>query len=224
MVFVRRSRMAKRKTDTLHRLLDIAAEMFIAHRYEDVSVSAIARAARCSTATIYEIYGNKQGLLLSVMQERLLPQPVTTPAGTPGLATLLQYVEARLDVVYRTGHAGLVRTALRQPEAVGEMFAKFARANRDRHEHAITALIEGALAEGTLRALPAAVIFEHIEAMAHLPALQILLLGVESTQPAHRILFDLFLPLVSDTGANTLEQHLAARLQESRQPADHDAA
>jgi AcrR family transcriptional regulator len=51
--------MSDKKTRSLQRVVDMAVEAFRSDRLRDMSINVIAKEARCSTATIYEVFGSK---------------------------------------------------------------------------------------------------------------------------------------------------------------------
>jgi AcrR family transcriptional regulator len=84
------------KTKTLQRLLETAADLFLEQGFDNVSVAAIAKAAHCSTATVYDIYGNKEGLFAEAISLALTPTLIEWNAETSGFLALLQYTHERI--------------------------------------------------------------------------------------------------------------------------------
>jgi AcrR family transcriptional regulator len=60
--------MSDKKTTSLAAALDVAADVFSRHPFTEVKVADIARRAHCSTTTIYEVYGGKEGLFIAAMR------------------------------------------------------------------------------------------------------------------------------------------------------------
>jgi AcrR family transcriptional regulator len=72
----------------LDRLQKIAAEAFTQRSFEKVSIAQIAAKARCSTATIYEIYGSKAELYVQVRRRATLASHPPAPRRIEGLTAL----------------------------------------------------------------------------------------------------------------------------------------
>ena len=53
------------------RLLETAADAFLEFGYADVSMQEIVRQAGGSASTAYQLFGNKEGLLIAVLQREL---------------------------------------------------------------------------------------------------------------------------------------------------------
>ena len=111
--------MSDRKARSLASVLDIATQAFAAHRYEDVRVSAIARAARCSASTIYGAYGDKAALFVEAARHVLAVyfEPVCVRAeGENGVrgagAVLTRYGRFLLDAKVR----GVLRAVICAPD------------------------------------------------------------------------------------------------------------
>jgi AcrR family transcriptional regulator len=60
---------AKQKEDRKQRILEAARQQFRTANYRDVTVEAIAEAANLSAMTVFNYYGSKGGLLLSLVAE-----------------------------------------------------------------------------------------------------------------------------------------------------------
>lgn len=89
--------MSTRKAESLVRVIEVAAAQFSAHGYDAVSVSQIAAEARCSSATIYEAFGDKKGLFREALLQRLNPVPeLASDETTTSLHPLLAYFTARV--------------------------------------------------------------------------------------------------------------------------------
>ncbi|GAA5233172.1 TetR/AcrR family transcriptional regulator [Verticiella sediminum] len=81
------------------RLLDVAAQAFLAHGYAATSIQAIVREAGGSVATAYQLFGNKEGLLVAVLQREFQSLEASVfPEGLPDLpvARMLPEIAERL--------------------------------------------------------------------------------------------------------------------------------
>jgi AcrR family transcriptional regulator len=63
--------MPHRKQISIEAAVEIAARQFGAKRFEDVSIAEIAKEAKCSTTTIYDVFGDKRGLYAEAMIRRM---------------------------------------------------------------------------------------------------------------------------------------------------------
>lgn len=72
--------------DNKHKILHSALQLFAAHGYDGVGVQEIASLAGIGKPTIYHYFGNKQGLLLAVLEEhyRLLLDELAPAAAYAG--------------------------------------------------------------------------------------------------------------------------------------------
>ncbi|ALR19728.1 TetR/AcrR family transcriptional regulator [Sphingobium baderi] len=91
--------MSDKKTRSIQRAVDVAIEAFRSHTLKDMSINLIAKEARCSTATIYEVFGSKDGLYRVAAEASIErgDHPRINPAGGPGqLDALFSFCEARI--------------------------------------------------------------------------------------------------------------------------------
>jgi AcrR family transcriptional regulator len=59
--------MSNKKTESLNRAIQTAAELFSERPFEDVQIAEIAARAHCSSATIYEAFETKKGLFRAAL-------------------------------------------------------------------------------------------------------------------------------------------------------------
>lgn len=75
--------MPDKKTRSLTAALDLAIEAFSTRPFEQVSMAEIAQGARCSTTTLYDVYGGKLGVFFHAMS-----QAPTVGGGVPRLVSI----------------------------------------------------------------------------------------------------------------------------------------
>jgi AcrR family transcriptional regulator len=90
--------MSNKKVESIERAIEAAAAMFSDRRYEDVSIAEIATRARCSSATIYEVFETKKGLYRAAQSVRLSRGwDFVRDEGPPSLRPLLNYFSTRIE-------------------------------------------------------------------------------------------------------------------------------
>jgi len=198
----------RKKTKTLQRLLETAANLFLEQGFDNVSVAAIAKAAHCSTATVYDIYGNKEGLFAEAISLALTPTLIEWNAETSGFLALLQYTHERIIELSTVRVRRLVRAVIMQPELTKDTFARTDRDNRQQNETALKALIGTSIAEGMLRECDLQVLLDHLRAMTNECILTSLLHGNPQPPLPDLLVRAVFLPLVTEEGARALQQYL----------------
>lgn len=83
-----------RRLERRKAILDVAEEMFLDQGFDRVSLAAIVRRSGGSLATVYELFGNKQGLLRAVVQRHKdagMGGLLDVPPGEAPSATLRRY-------------------------------------------------------------------------------------------------------------------------------------
>jgi AcrR family transcriptional regulator len=58
--------MSEKKREAIERAISAARQLFLERPYHEVSMAEICEISRCSSATIYEIFGSKDGLYTEV--------------------------------------------------------------------------------------------------------------------------------------------------------------
>lgn len=92
--------MSDKKTRSIQRAIDVAVEAFTSHRLDELSINAIARQARCSTATIYEVFGSKAELFriaAAASIERSDHPRIGQTTDLAGLRRLFDFCMARMQ-------------------------------------------------------------------------------------------------------------------------------
>jgi AcrR family transcriptional regulator len=92
------------------RVLDAAAALFGEHGVEGISMDAVARAAGVGKGTLFRRFGDRQGLLVALLdeaerrlQDDLLHGPPPLGPGAPAEARLLAFLEAYVALLEARG-------------------------------------------------------------------------------------------------------------------------
>lgn len=89
-----------RDSSTVSRVLAVTAELLVARGYTAVSIAEVAATARCSTATIYEMFETKERLcreaLLDLQQREPTPTLDAEGPDEAALPAMLDYAMARI--------------------------------------------------------------------------------------------------------------------------------
>jgi len=202
--------MTSKKKDSLQRVLEAAATLFTSHRFEDVSIAAIASRARCSTTTIYDVWESKEKLFISAMTTRMsqLEIPLPAPAGSC-FERLMHWTVQRVrtlssQAVCDAWHAMLQQRALMRAEMVAAVFR-----GRRSGDDFLNEVIGRAVEEGSLRSLAPATIETHVRAVTTHVSLLAHLLNDPSLQLSERDTVErLFAPLVTAQGQLELTNFL----------------
>jgi len=207
--------MTRKKTDSLQRVLEVATDFFIRQRFDDVSMAGIAKAARCSTTTMYEVYGGKEQLFMAALEKLLHPAPLVRSAGMTAFAQLLATAQARIEVMSVPRTRGMIMAIMRGPDPLRERYGEVIAASRKAVRQELHAAIESAVAAGRLRPLPAEVVLDNFFAVtAYEPMLLALLEDIDFPSSPSRLLRSLFVPLVTEAGRYELEMLLESSAQD----------
>ncbi|MDH3236049.1 MAG: TetR/AcrR family transcriptional regulator [Alphaproteobacteria bacterium] len=136
------------------RIIAAATELFLEHGYGDTSIDAVVRDAGGSKSTVYELFGDKNGLFAAVVEEMVgsAVRPVPDIATlTLGLRDTLRHVACEhAELVFSDRHAALMRLvaaeAQRRPE-LGRLYYKIGPA---RGHSKLEAYLRDRSAEGDL--------------------------------------------------------------------------
>jgi AcrR family transcriptional regulator len=202
--------MTEAKGESVQRILDVAGDIFVWHRLEDVSMSTIAQLAHCSTATLYQAFGSKENLFVSAMGHRLdRSVPSVQEPLHAGFVALLHIVRVRIETVSTPPNRALFRALCRQPELMQRPINEIMKRVRQRFIDLLDPQIRVAIEEGLLRPLPQAVISNAIMGLSVYEASQTsLLFGNDDSASLAQTLRQTFLPLVSEKGAEVLDRYL----------------
>jgi AcrR family transcriptional regulator len=202
--------MSDKKTFSLERVLRIAAEAFSKTSFEDVSIAAIAAAARCSTTTIYDVFGSKKDLFIETFAYNCARYPtprLKTNVGLPSLDGLLRYASARISYLSDPALSRYMSSGIAKHErfrSVAE--AMMARDNclgvvaHDVRRCFKANLLRHADADAVAYAICAGTSFE--------PVVLTLLFGADADIQPSRIIRLVFTPLVTAKGEEQLNAYL----------------
>ena len=201
--------MSRKKIDSVDRALNIAIEMLIERGFDSVSIADIAKASRCSTATLYDVFGTKEGLLSEVIERGnaswsppILAQPRSDEMA---FEALLKYLVLRIEYLNSPRSGGLLRAAIARRERGLSAFAKL---NRTRDQlHNMTVAVEAAIRDGQLRAIDAQAMAYSILSASSFEAL------ISTVTLGHQVdpfglIRTVLLPMVTDAGMEYLDDWL----------------
>lgn len=204
--------MSNKKTLSLERLLELAADEFCRRRYEDVSVAEISKVAHCSTATIYDVFCGKDELFRRAMLSRLdrsWPQMPDVGSGA-ALPRLLDYFETRLRTLASEESRKVCSAVIAQRAIIGEVFLAELHRHRAAVDRIMTRFVELAVMEGTIATeTPASVGYLLSASCAYESTLYGLTFGIESPVNFGEVVRKTFSPFVTSRGRAALERHLA---------------
>ncbi|MDB5892643.1 MAG: transcriptional regulator, TetR family [Rhodoferax sp.] len=137
------------------RLLDAAADAFMQHGFAATSMQLIVQQAGGSATTAYQLFGNKEGLLLAVLQRELdqLGAEVfpDVPAERPVRAALEHIVARLLGFCVRQRSVRFYRLVMAESQRLPEV-AGYMRSQIDMLIHApLIRCLDNACARGELR-------------------------------------------------------------------------
>lgn len=203
--------MANKKALALDRVISITSQMILERNYADISVAEIASEARCSTATIYEVYGTKDNLYVDALAQLLYAWAPPAPGHGEGCAlqVILQYAQARTEYFAHRQTRMLVK-ALRESGERGRIVAQQLMEARASFG-ALVMLVEQAFDEQTLRRTDGESVAYLIAAGAIYEAFTgAVLLGNDAPVDVAMIMKRIFLPLVEGEGIAILERFASA--------------
>jgi AcrR family transcriptional regulator len=127
--------------------LDAAAEVFVAQGFEAASMTEIVGLAGGSLATLYAQFGNKEGLFVAMMADRIeafaAPIDAVASAHLPLAQGLRQIAAAYLDAILEPGAGDLLRMII----AEGRKFPAIARSFLSLGPERVRAALAAYLAE-----------------------------------------------------------------------------
>lgn len=204
--------MSNKKTLSLERLLEIAADEFCQRPYEDVSVAEISKLAHCSTATIYDVFCGKDDLFRQAILARLersWPEMPEADAGA-ALPRLLDYFEIRLRQLASEDARKLCSTVISRRSIVGEQFMAALHMHRAAVDEVMTRYVGMAIAEGSMVSdKPASVGYLLSASCAYESALYGLTFGADFPIDVAGVVRKTFEPFVTTKGRAVLKEHLA---------------
>jgi AcrR family transcriptional regulator len=204
--------MTVKKAQSLQRVLESSAAVFVQRGFGAVSLTEISGLAHCSTTTIYEVFGSKENLFLAAMAHTLkgYAPPGIEPGQYPNeLEKLVHYAEARIRWL-ATPQQRRICTSLISPFAeirhlVKEDFdAKYVVISGF-----IVSMASKCIDQRLLRPLDLDVIVHGIlSGTIYQPFVFPLLYGEEVQTNFRDILHKVFAPLVTPAGKAVLDKYL----------------
>lgn len=204
--------MTDKKARSLQRVLEIAAQTFVRQPFESVSVGAIAEAAHCSTATIYDIYRSKQELFLAAISHALYEcrsPHIVESSNEVSLRNLFLYAEARTRFLTSPEYRNVRRAVKSQAYLTAPLEREFAS---QQHELVMADLLPEVVAcceAGLLRQLPPEIVARTIAACVFYEStVHEVILGEETPIRFDDVIRFIFTPLVSAEGEKQLSAFL----------------
>ena len=116
-----------KKAESLQRALDATVALIIERGSDQLSIAEVAAVARCSTATIYDVYGSKEDLLLEACGrgETIWPRPmVHKNTNKDSFTNLLTYLAERVTYLCSHRCTNLLRATISHPRVDTEAMKK----------------------------------------------------------------------------------------------------
>ncbi|MDB6060619.1 MAG: TetR/AcrR family transcriptional regulator [Verrucomicrobiaceae bacterium] len=204
--------MTDKKARSLQRVLEIAAQTFVQQPFESVSVGAIAEAAHCSTATIYDIYRSKQELFLAAISHALYEyrSPHIVEKGNEiSLRNLFLYAEARTRFLSSPEYRNIRRAVKSQAYLTAPLEREFASQQHDLVMADLMPEVISCCEADLLRPLPPKIITRNIAAgVFYAATVHEVMLGGEEPIKFDEVIRFIFTPLVSPQGERQLADFL----------------
>ena len=212
MIDVWAIKMTDKKARSLQRVLEIAAQTFVQQPFESVSVGAIAEAAHCSTATIYDIYRSKQELFLAAISHALYechtPQLEGGGAQT-SLRNLFLYAEARTRFLSSQEYRNVRRALKSQAYLTAPLEREFASQQHELVRADLLPEVNACIEANLLRTLSPDLIVRNIAAgVLYESTVHELIDGEQAPIDFAQIIQYIFLPLVTELGEKQLHAFL----------------
>ncbi len=140
-------------TDTANRILEAAYAVFTERGYAGATSLAIATRARVSKRSLYEIFGNKAGLVAALIGGRtahmVAPDDMPPPCSGAALAAALRgFGERLLPVLTQLSTITIIRLAMLEAERAPELARLLDERGRQPVRRAARNLLQGAAAAG----------------------------------------------------------------------------
>ncbi len=212
--------MSDKKVRSLQRVIEVAGEAFACRKFNDVSISEISEVARCSTSTIYAVFGNKEALFLNAMSHLLkTTAPRPSPEQRPSLHILLSFAEARIRALANPVRRGAVRAISSQIDLASPLIDMLAHQQCGEVARLLQAEVVHCVESGVIRPLePHLIVYTVMAVTAYEPVVYGLLYGDEKAVDVMKLVERAFLPLVSAEGARQLAAYLGQAPVEAHAP------
>ena len=146
------SQREQRKQEKRHRILKNALALFSVHSYSGTSMDAIAAAADISKPTLYDYFGNKEGLFSAVLEKATdeLLEPFRQLEGKGMVALMVEFAWQYADFVLRPDMLSLSRLVIGEAERFPDVGQRFHEAGPQQALTGIIRFLEQHRAEGSL--------------------------------------------------------------------------
>tara|TARA_B110000438_G_scaffold212816_1_gene204978 strand:- start:925 stop:1653 length:729 start_codon:yes stop_codon:yes gene_type:complete len=142
----------QRKQEKRDRILKNALALFSVHSYSGTSMDAIAAAAKISKPTLYEYFGNKEGLFSAVFEKAVdeILEPFRQTEGKGMVALMVEFSWQYADLVLRPDMLSLSRLVIGEVERFPDVGRRFHEAGPQQAVTGIIRFLEQYRAEGLL--------------------------------------------------------------------------
>lgn len=211
--------MTDKKSESLGRVVEAAIRAFSTQKFSDVHIGQIGQEARCSTATIYDAFGSKEGLFNYVRGQlvRNLPRQAPWAGGNSPLIGILDYL---VEVFAALTNPTLSVLLTPQNASDGSGYAPFEHSGLD-FETAM-ANVADSMDAGLLRpGDPRACTFLLFAGISYEPMLYLAMARTKGGEWLNlaAILRSMFRPLVTEAGESVVEAYVE-RLDRDGVPPD----
>lgn len=204
--------MSDKKMRSIQRAVDVAVEAFRSHKLKDMSINLIAKEARCSTATIYEVFGSRDGLYRVAAETsiQLGDHPRMGPSGgADRLHSLFAFCEARIAHL-RNHERGRGEHVLNSHFNIsGAAMQDYVRRQLAYIQRVVEQPVNAGIIEGLIRPLDVAAVVHCIVSGTGFGPMVTGNYLLEDGPGVPEILRLTFAPLLTEKGSEALESYLA---------------
>lgn len=195
-----------RKRKSLEAVLEEAKRQFSTKPFEEVSVAEIAATARCSITTIYDVYGNKDGLYLATAQSYLKDFGTSLSSSVSGqtaLERLMNFLDARVEAFSKPDLREAMRNVVTRLGGQNLQGAPRMRNMFISQLQRVIEMTQACLDEGSIRPMRADILAENI--IAHVdwrPLFHALIFGAQDplNHPPQHIVARTLLGILTEEG------------------------
>ena len=181
------TRRPRLEAERLDRLLEAAADMFIAQGFDATNTSEIARRVSASKTTLYSRFPTKEHLFLAVVEHRMRKVFCRVHSALPlessVASTLRQFGAGVLAVSLSPEQAALIKVIGMEAHRFPELGRRFYELGPGRGQEALTRYIAEHVRRGTLRAIDPSLMAEHFLGLLIGGSLLWYVLGVRDRMP-----------------------------------------
>jgi AcrR family transcriptional regulator len=202
--------MSNKKTESLARAVQTAAQMFSEKPFEEVQIAEIAARARCSSATIYEAFQTKKSLFrAALLQNSGESWPdIAHDLGPPSLLPLLEFLTDRISGLSTPSMRNFWRSVCADATHVHNVMQRSLQGTS--HLGDIVDEVERCMEGGLLRqGDPLGFAYLILAGSGYEPAVYSLMFSRDATPGAVAILETVLSPLVTEAGQAELAAYVA---------------